>query len=192
MIELADLIRRALARRPRQTIEDAGLTGAAVLIPLLAQDGAPHVLFTRRTDTVQHHKGQISFPGGASDEEDPDALATALRETEEELGIPRAVVEVLGALDDVHAAVSGFRITPFVGIIPHAVPLRVNAAEIAEVLTVPLTVFRDPARVRVERRARDGQQVDVYFFTHGRHEIWGVTARIMKNLLDTVFGESPP
>ena len=189
MTELADLIRRALARRLRKTIEDAGLTRASVLIPLLTQDGAPHVLFTRRTDTVQHHKGQISFPGGASDEEDPDALTTALRETEEELGIPRRSVEVLGTLDDVHATVSGFRITPFVGIIPHPVPLRVNAAEIAEVLTVPLAVFRDPARMRIERRARDGQQVDVYFYTHGRHEIWGVTARIMKNFLDSVFGE---
>ena len=191
MTALAGLIRQKLARRTRRTIGVAGLTRAAVLIPLLAQDETPRVLFTRRTDTVQHHKGQISFPGGATEQGDVDALATALRETEEEVGIPRDIVEVLGALDDVRATVSGFLITPFVGIIPDPAPLRINTAEIAEVLTVPLSVFRDPSRLRVERRERGGQQVDVYFYTHGRYEIWGVTARIMKSFIDSVFGESP-
>ena len=191
MTALAGLIRQKLARRTRRTIGVAGLTRAAVLIPLLAQDETPRVLFTRRTDTVQHHKGQISFPGGASEQGDVDALATALRETEEEVGIPRDIVEVLGTLDDARATVSGFLITPFVGIIPDPAPLRINTAEIAEVLTVPLSVFRDPSRLRVERRERGGQQVDVYFYTHGRYEIWGVTAHIMKSFIDTVFGESP-
>ncbi|OLD39558.1 MAG: hypothetical protein AUI83_22950 [Armatimonadetes bacterium 13_1_40CM_3_65_7] len=175
MTALTDLIRQKLARRTRRMIEADGLTRAAVLIPLLVQDGTPLVLFTRRTDTVQHHKGQISFPGGATEQGDVDALATALRETEEEVGIPRGIVEVLGTLDDVHATVSGFLITPFVGIISDPVPLRINTAEIAEVLSVPLS-----------------QQVDVYFYTHGRYEIWGVTARIMKSFIDAVFGESPP
>src|SRR5438552_1520088 len=192
MTALTDLIRQKLARRTRRMIEADGLTRAAVLIPLLVQDGTPLVLFTRRTDTVQHHKGQISFPGGATEQGDVDALATALRETEEEVGIPPGIVEVLGTLDDVHATVSGFLITPFVGIISDPVPLRINTAEIAEVLSVPLSMFRDASRLRMERRERGGQQVDVYFYTHGRYEIWGVTARIMKSFIDAVFGESPP
>ena len=192
MTDLADLIRRRLADRPRRTIDTAGLRRAAVLIPLFSEDGEPHVLFTRRTDTVQDHKGQISFPGGATDPDDPDAMTTALRETDEELGIPRDKVLVLGALDDVDATVSGFLITPFAGIIPHSFPFRVNAAEIAEVLTVPLSVFRDPSRMRVEQRERAGQRIDVYFYTYGAYEIWGVTAHIMKSFIDTVFGEQPP
>ena len=189
MTDLADLIRGKLAHRPRRTLNDDGLRRAAVLIPLFPEEGEPRVLFTRRTDTVQDHKGQISFPGGAADRNDPDAMTTALRETEEELGIPRDQVLVLGALDDVHATVSGFLITPFAGIIPHPFPFRVNAAEIAEVLTVPLRVFRDPSRMRVEQRQRAAQRIDVYFYTYGPHEIWGVTARIMKSFIDTVFGE---
>ncbi len=189
MTELADLIRRRLTGRIRRTIDDPDLRRAAVLIPLFAKDGEPHVLFTRRTDTVELHKGQISFPGGATDQDDPNALTTALRETEEEVGIPRDQVQVLGMLDDVPATVSGFLITPFAGIIPHPFPLRISAAEIAQVVTVPLRVFRDPSRMRVEQRERAGQRIDVYFYTHGPHEIWGVTAHIMKSFIDAVFEE---
>ncbi len=191
MIDLAPLIYRRLANRTRRILADPGPRRAAVLIPLFAERGESHVLFTRRTETVEHHKGQISFPGGATDQEDPDAPGTALRETEEELGIPREQVQVLGVLDDLLATVSGFIITPVVGAIPPPFPLRVNEAEIAEVFAVPLGVFRDPARLRVEQRERGGERIDVYFYTHGPHEIWGVTARIMKSFIDAVFGESP-
>lgn len=189
MTDLAPLIYRRLADRTRRTLADPGPRRAAVLIPLFAERGELRVLFTRRTETVEHHKGQISFPGGAADRQDPDAPATALRETEEELGIPRDRVHVLGVLDDLLAAVSGFIITPVVGTIPYPFPLRVNEAEIAEVFAVPLGVFRDPARLRVEQRERGGERIDVYFYTHGPHEIWGVTARIMKSFIDAVFGE---
>src|SRR5574341_2105132 len=189
MTDLAPLIYRRLADRTRRTLPDPGPRRAAVLIPLFAERGELRVLFTRRTETVEHHKGQISFPGGAADRQDPDAPATALRETEEELGIPRDRVHVLGVLDDLLAAVSGFIITPVVGTIPYPFPLRVNEAEIAEVFAVPLGVFRDPARLRVEQRERGGERIDVYFYTHGPHEIWGVTARIMKSFIDAVFGE---
>ncbi len=189
MTELADLIRRRLAGRTRRMIRDPASRPAAVLIPLHADRGEPAVLFTRRTETVEHHKGQISFPGGAVDDADLDAPSTALRETEEELGISRDRVEILGLLDDVLASVSGFVITPVVGLIPSSAPLRVNAAEIAEVLTVPLRVFRDPSAMRIERRERDGRAYDVYFYTHGPYEIWGVTGYIMKAFIDAVFGE---
>lgn len=203
MTELDPLIHGKLRSRTRRTLADPGSRRAAVLIPLFVKRGEPRVLFTRRTEMVEHHKGQISFPGGAADREDPDAPATALRETEEELGIPRDRVQVLGVLDDLLATVSGFIITPVVGTIPHPFPLRVNEAEIAEVFSVPLGIFRDPGRLRVEQREpprslrelgaeRGGERIDVYFYTHGPHEIWGVTARIMKSFIDAVFGESAP
>lgn len=189
MQDIAELIRERLADRTRRAVEEPRTRRAAVLVPLYDTEEGPFVLFTKRTDTVEHHKGQISFPGGASDPTDPDPLTTALRETEEELGIAPHDVHVLGALDDVPTVVSGFVITPFVGMIPHPYPLRVSPVEIAEVLFVPLSVFRDPLQMRVEERDREGEQIKVYFYYHGPHEIWGATARIMKGLIDAVFGE---
>jgi len=192
MTELGPLIQRRLAARTRRTLTDPGSRRAAVLVPLFCEGGEAHVLFTRRTETVEHHKGQVSFPGGAADRQDSDAKATALRETEEELGIPTDRVQVLGMLDDLFTPVSGFVITPVVGTIPHPFPLRVNGAEIAEVFAVPLAVFRDPGRLRMEHRERGGERIDVYFYDYAPHEIWGVTARIMKGFIDAVFGEGSP
>lgn len=187
---LPELIRRRLLARSRRVIDDPSQRRAAVLLPLYRDREETYVLFTRRTETVEHHKGQISFPGGAEDPGDAGPLETALRETEEEVGIPRGVVTILGILDDVDTVVSGFVITPFVGFIPHPVPLRVNPHEIAEVLTVPLDLFRDRTRVRIEERTRPtGERIEVYFYDHGPHVIWGATARIMKGFIDAAFGE---
>ncbi|HXF82926.1 MAG TPA: CoA pyrophosphatase [bacterium] len=191
--DLLELIRRRLAARTRRVLDDASQRRAAVLVPLLRERGELAVLFTRRTETVEHHKGQIALPGGARDPEDAGLLETALRETEEELGLRRDLVTILGALDDVATVVSGFIITPFVGVIPTPVPLRVNPQEIAEVLTVPLAVFRDPSRVRVETRTGpSGEQVEVVFYDHGPHVIWGATARIMQDFIEAAFGEEGP
>jgi len=192
MNELIGLVRRRLSERRRRVIDDPRMRRAAVLLPLYEDRGEGYVLFTRRTDTVEHHKGQISFPGGSEDASDAGPLATALREMEEELGIAPDQIEILGALDDVYTVVSGFVITPFVGVIPHPTPLRVNPHEIAEVLTVPLSTFRDPGRLRVEEREREGERIKVYFYHHGRHEIWGATGRIMKGFVDAVFGAEEP
>lgn len=191
MDELVDLVRRRLSERSRRIIDDPRVRRAAVLLPLYEDRGESYVLFTRRTDTVEHHKGQISLPGGSEDASDAGPLETALRETEEELGIAPAQVEILGVLDDVYTVISGFVITPFVGVIPHPTPLRVNPHEIVEVLPVPLSTFRDPSSLRVEEREREGERVQVYFYYHGRHEIWGATGRIMKEFVDAVFGKGP-
>ncbi len=190
LTDLARQVRTRLARRTRRTIVAPELRRAAVLLPLHEQRGEPHVLFTRRTETVETHKGQISFPGGAADTGDVDAQSTALRETEEEMGIPPTQIEVLGVLDDLPTTVSGFVVAPVVGLIPYPFPFRINSAEIAEVLTVPLRVFRDPSQLRLEQREREGMRIDVYFYRYEKHEIWGVTARIMKGFVDAVFGES--
>ncbi|MDR7485577.1 MAG: CoA pyrophosphatase [Armatimonadota bacterium] len=157
---------------------------AAVLVPVLAPDGVPHLLFTRRTETVEHHKGQISFPGGGEEPGDGSLLDTALRETYEELGIPPSAVEVWGRLDEAEAVVSGFAITPYVGRIPWPIDLRPNPNEIAEVVTVPLAVFLDPANLRTEEVERDGRRRPLLFYDYPPHVIWGVTARIVRSLTE--------
>jgi len=193
MDDLPDVIQQRLASRQRSIINDPRQRRAAVLLPLYRDGDETYALFTKRTEAVEHHKGQISLPGGAEDKGDSGPLDTALRETEEELGVPRDQIRILGALDDVYTVVSGFVITPFVGVIPHPVPLRVNPDEIAEVLSVPLSTFRDLTKLRIEERDRaPGERIQVYFYYHGRHEIWGATARIMKGFIEAVFGTVQP
>lgn len=189
MSEVLALIARRLSTHRRRVLHDPSQRRAAVLVPLFTQGDEVGLLFTRRTESVEHHKGQISFPGGAADEHDPNLLATALRETTEELGIQAGEVRILGALDDVFTFVSGFLITPYVGVIPYPPTFTINEAEIAEVITVPLEIFLDPSRLRVEEHERDGQRVQLYFYSYGPHVIWGATARIVKSFVDTIFQE---
>jgi 8-oxo-dGTP pyrophosphatase MutT (NUDIX family) len=185
--ETEERIREALARHGRREIGVAGTRRAAVLLPLYRVGEEHFVLLTRRSEHVAHHKGQISCPGGAIDPEDSDPLAAALRETEEEVGIAPADVQVLGALDDVHTPVSGFVITPFVGLIPYPYPLQLNAREIDELVLVPLATFRDPGRLRVEERA--GRPLPLLYYDCGQYEVWGATARIINSFINIVFGE---
>ncbi len=165
-----------------------GFRQAAVLVPLYDGDGAATLLLTRRTQTVEHHKGQISFPGGAVDEGE-ELLAAALRETFEEVGIPSGEVQILGRLPEVDVAVSRFRVTPFVGVVPHPYPLRLNADEIEEVVRVPLAVFRDPANLRIEQREWNGQMRDIYHYSYETRTIWGATARIIRHFVDILAEE---
>jgi 8-oxo-dGTP pyrophosphatase MutT (NUDIX family) len=184
--ELGNRIRTTLAGRRRLEVVDPALTCAAVLVPLLFREGEWHVLVTQRTQTVDHHKGQIAFPGGACDPDDADGMETALRETFEEIGVPPTAVEVLGALDD-FVTITAFVITPFVGIISEPVEYSPSAREVEAVLEVPVTFFLDPTHLRVEQWEQRGLVREILFWDYGEHTIWGATARILKNLLDLVF-----
>jgi 8-oxo-dGTP pyrophosphatase MutT (NUDIX family) len=179
---------RAVLDRPRKIAPTgATLRRAAVLLPLVFTGAGPALILTRRTDNVEHHKGQISFPGGALDDgEDP--LAGALRETREEIGVPPSEVAVLGGLDDEEAAVSGFMVSPFVAAIPYPARLRVSADEVNAVLVVALRVLLDPCNVRTElyRRPR-GDSVVMYYYQAGQDVIWGFTGRIVARFLAAVF-----
>jgi 8-oxo-dGTP pyrophosphatase MutT (NUDIX family) len=181
-------IRTRLGCRPRK-IEplSAGLRRAAVLLPLVATATGPALVLTRRTDQVEHHKGQISFPGGALDA-DEDPLAGALRETEEEIGVPPRDVDILGGLDDHEAAVSGFLVSPFVAVLPYPARLRVSTDEVRAVLVVSLRTLLDPRNVRTElyRRPR-GDSVVMYYYQAGADVIWGFTGRIVARFLEVVF-----
>lgn len=180
-------IRTALDRPRHIAPLGPGLRRAAVLLPLVATDAGPALVLTRRTDQVEHHKGQISFPGGALDDgEEP--LAGALRETQEEIGVSPFDVRVLGGLDDEEAAISGFMVSPFVAALPYPARLRVSADEVHSVLVVTLRALLDPRNVRTElyRRPR-GDSVVMYYYQAGAEVIWGATGRIVARFLEAVF-----
>lgn len=169
-------------------IPDNGLPRAAVLIPLYSRGANLHVLLTRRTDLVEHHKGQISFPGGALDDGDAGRLdACALRETYEEIGVDPSDVALFGALDDM-VTVSNFVVTPYVGAVtrPAPYPFQPNAHEVAEILEVPVPHLLDERNLIKETRRMQGREVPVYSFRFGEHLIWGATARMLKQLLDLI------
>jgi 8-oxo-dGTP pyrophosphatase MutT (NUDIX family) len=180
-----DSIKNFLSRyRPRK-IEPDSLVPSAVLLVLVSTASGPSFLLTKRTESVEHHKGQISFPGGAKDSRDINLLETALRETEEEIGLHRSAIEILGEIDELQVP-SGFLITPFVGHVHHLPRLFPNHHEVAEVLLLPIDEFRDRSRRRSEVREIGGLQREVYFYDIGKEPVWGATAWMIARFLELV------
>lgn len=183
---MLDLIRERLAAYEPQFIQDEpSLPRAAVLLPLYVHRDDVHVLFTVRSELVEHHKGQISFPGGAHDAGDPDLRYTAVRETWEEIGVAMDHVEVIGQLDEM-VTISNFLVRPFVGRItePGPYPFAHSEVEVAEILEVPLRHLQDEANVETEERVMQGRAIQLHSFRFGKHVIWGATARMLKQFLD--------
>jgi 8-oxo-dGTP pyrophosphatase MutT (NUDIX family) len=174
----------ALSRRPRRALDRSDLVSAAVLVPVTDR-GGPHVLFTKKTATVPHHKGQFSFPGGIVDTRDGSRVETALREAWEEIRLPAEAVEVLGLLDDTETRATSFIITPVVGIVRDRVEFEPDGREIERVLEVPLATLRDPAIFRTETWERDGERHPVQFYQVSADDVvWGATARILTQFLE--------
>ncbi len=142
----------------------------------------PRLVLTVRTDNLQAHAGQVAFPGGRTDPEDADAIATALRESEEEIGLDRALVTPVGFLD-CFETISGYCITPVVARIASGAQLYPAPAEVAEVFEVPLGFFLDPANMRRYTMEFRGHRREMVEFVHGGHRIWGATAAMLFNLL---------
>lgn len=156
-------------------------TPAAVLVPLVNRDEGMTVLLTQRTDHLADHAGQISFPGGRSEPEDSGPEATALRETEEEIGLPRDCVEILGLLPE-YQTVTGFRVTPVVGLVAPPFPLKLDAFEVAEVFEVPLAFLMDPSNHQRHSYQRDGRTRHYFAMPYDGRYIWGATAAMLVNL----------
>lgn len=174
------LIRVKLEQLEPRPLEFPFSGRAAVLMPLIMEGGQVSFLLTKRTNRVSTHKGQISFPGGMQDADEPP-LTTALRETEEELGIRRDEVDLVGPFQD-YLAVTGWKVSTFVGFLPVGLSLRPNADEVAGVLQVPLDFFRQTTP-RVVQRFRLGRKVPIYFYDFGEELIWGLTATIIRDFV---------
>ncbi|MFH0822301.1 MAG: CoA pyrophosphatase [Pseudomonadota bacterium] len=177
---------KVLRERPKRTLPRNGLTVAAVLIPMHRISGELHVLLTKRSDQVEHHKGEISFPGGKMDHTDPSLLYCALRETSEEVGIKPEHVQVIGELDDFYTVATSFLVAPFVGVIPYPYPFNASDREIDELLSVPMEVFFDPRRMTERVLTFNGKPIEIVSYRWRDYDIWGATARILKHLTEIV------
>jgi 8-oxo-dGTP pyrophosphatase MutT (NUDIX family) len=183
--DFVDQIRTVLSSRKRRVIEHPPFSHAAVLVPLFKKGEDCHLLFTKRSDQVKYHKGEISFPGGVVDEEDLELIGTALREAHEEIGIKKSDVQIIGILDDI-VTITEFIVTPIVGLFPYPYPFKVSEVEIAELIEVPLSSLLDDECLSEREIIRGGQKEVVYAYQYEKHIIWGATARILKQFLDLI------
>jgi 8-oxo-dGTP pyrophosphatase MutT (NUDIX family) len=165
-----------------------GRIDAAVLVPLYVQYGVLHVVFTRRRDDLRRHAGEISFPGGRQDieEGEEDLRVTALREAEEEIGLPREAVDIVGALTPTPTIATNYAVYPFVGMIEPGHRWKPSAAEVAEVLELSVRDLR--AGYQRKRLMRRGVPFRTDVFEVGEQLIWGATARILSDLLERLEG----
>jgi 8-oxo-dGTP pyrophosphatase MutT (NUDIX family) len=161
--------------------ETRPLTRASVLVPLIERPEGLAVLLTERSQHLTDHPGQISFPGGRQEPDDVDPIATALRETEEEIGLPRALVQVIGRLDT-YVTGTGYSVTPIVGLIRPPFPIEANPVEVADVFEVPLGFIVDPDNHQCHSREFQGATRHYYVIPYQQRNIWGATAGMLVNL----------
>jgi len=188
MTDLPDRLKGMLATRPDRIRTEWEATPAAVLVPLYQDHGRWHVLYTRRTESVDSHRGQVSFPGGRIEVQDAGPEQAALREAQEEIGLAPESVEILGRLDPL-LTVTQFLVTPVVGLIPWPTTFLLNSEEVATTFGVGLDWLSDPdnLEVRLRRPLVPGPSVPVYYYRPFQDEvIWGATARITLDLLEAL------
>lgn len=163
----------------------AGLRAASVLVPIVERGGGLRLILTRRAALLKHHPGQVAFPGGKQDPGDASPLAAALREAREEIGLDPEAVEILGALAP-HETVTGFTVSPFVGLVAAGFRPVIDRSEVDEVFDVPLDFALDPGNYQVHARVWQGRERRYYVLPYGPHYIWGATARMLRTFADRV------
>jgi 8-oxo-dGTP pyrophosphatase MutT (NUDIX family) len=161
------------------------LRPAGVLIAIDLAGAEPQVILTKRSARLKHHPGQIAFPGGKQDPGDATPVDAALREAEEEIGLPRGMVRVLGQLPP-HETVTGFVVHPVIGLVDQPFAERAEAGEVDEIFRVPYAHVTNPARFRIEARRWQGRRRYYYTVPYGPYYIWGATGRILRALADRV------
>ena len=192
--DLPQVIKEILSTRTPKRIRDEKCLykHAGVLVPLLEDRGDHLILFTKRTDKVEHHKGQISFPGGSVDEEDNSVMETVLREAREEIGLLEEDVEILGRIDDTLTVVSDFIVHPFVGLIPYPYDFTISTDEVVRLIKVPLKVFHpDNSESKGDFFEFEGETHRTPTYEYYGDVIWGATARIMESFMDIIGHKLP-
>jgi 8-oxo-dGTP pyrophosphatase MutT (NUDIX family) len=179
---MRDKLRALFASLTNEHVSNSGRIPSAVLVPLFCKDEQVHILFTKRSENVMHHKGEISFPGGAFGSPDRELKETALRETWEEIGLNPQDVEIIGELGETETLTSNYVIKPFVGLIPYPYDFVPNPHEIAKILIVPLPAFLKNKGSKTDEE-QHGYLNDEYTYTYGDNLIWGATAIILRQLL---------
>jgi 8-oxo-dGTP pyrophosphatase MutT (NUDIX family) len=173
-----------LSQRDKETITEKARVPSAVLVPLYKENGKYHIVFIRRSITVPTHQGQIAFPGGARHKDDKTLLETALRETEEEIGVRQSDVKVLGELDDQITTTSNFVLTPFVGVIPWPYEFKLCKAEVEKLIFIPIPFLQEKSHRKPEMEIFNGQEYPSFaYYYHGKR-IWGATARVLYKFLE--------
>ncbi|GLK62096.1 coenzyme A pyrophosphatase [Azotobacter vinelandii] len=180
-----DLLRRMRNYSPRPLETDGRFPEAAVLVPITRSD-EPELVLTLRASGLSTHGGEVAFPGGRRDPEDPDLVHTALREAEEEIGLPPGLVEVVGTLSPL-VSLHGILVTPYVALVPDYVEYRPNDGEIASVFSVPLAFFCESPREATHRIDHQGRSQYVPCYRYGPYKIWGLTAMMVVELVNLLF-----
>ena len=184
---IADKIASALQFRAPKNLTAYRYKPAAVLIPIQEREDGDYLVLTKRAEGLNHHRGQVAFPGGRVEAADRDDLQAALREAQEEIGIDPAHVRLLGQLDQVTAAYD-FVVTPFVGLIPPFYEFRLNPAETEAVFSVPIAALLEPSCVALADHLPSQHGEPVYHFYCNGWDIWGATARMIVQFLELVYG----
>ncbi|MFC1897440.1 NUDIX hydrolase [Chloroflexota bacterium] len=178
-------LKQALSLRQKQNfVATDQHVSAAVLLPIYCKEKQYYILFTKRTEKVDKHKGQICFPGGAYEEEDGTLVNTALRECAEEIGLVADDIEVLGELDGTVTVASGYIVSAFVGLISRPHTFKIDHREVDEIIEVPISALLDKGCLHEEIRFRDGEAITSHFYHYQETIIWGATARILTQFLD--------
>lgn len=184
MMTTKQKLRQAFSQRHKQHIADASRVPSAVLVPIYYKQGQYYILFTKRTELVKEHKGEISFPGGAYQEGDERLVNTALRECFEEIGLMAGHVEILGELDDTITKTSNYIISPFVAFIVSPYQFKANAEEAEEVIEIPISALSDKGCLRQETEIIGDKAITSYSYSYQGRVIHGATARILNQFLD--------
>ena len=177
-------LEQALSQRQKQHIVDPSLISSAVLLLIFREDGEYYLIFIKRTQHVNVHRGEISFPGGAYEKQDKTLLNTALRESAEEIGLPLGSVELLGELDDIATVATGYLISPYIAAIPWPLPLKADKIETEEIIEIPISALLDENCMREGKAMINDREIDTYFYDYKDRVIWGATARILKQFLE--------
>jgi len=186
--QLKQDLKALLSQREPKRIENNvdTYTQASVLLPLFIKDGHYWLLLMRRANTVEYHKGEVSFPGGVVDEKDDNLESTAKRETFEEIGMREEDIEILGQLDDMTTITSQFIVHPFVGTVPFPYEFNINRSEVDHLIEVPLQFFLDPSQPRAFSIHYKGETFETPAFIYKGAVIWGATERILENFISLI------